>query len=84
MGRPLSIETGALYSDACPSKHLPFSVPTVLVAGGKDIDVPEDMIELFYDLNLFGEFILYFINSLISTLYTCIAINYKVRLKSNW
>ena len=51
MGRPLSIETGALYSDACPSKHLPFSVPTVLVAGGKDIDVPEDMIELFYDLH---------------------------------
>ncbi len=49
MGRQLCIETEALYFNACPSKHLPFSAPSLLVAGGKDVDVPEDMIELFYN-----------------------------------
>ena len=52
MGVPFCDHPSSLHSyhGACPSKLLPLEVPTVLVAGTCDADIPVDMVENFYRL----------------------------------
>ena len=48
MGCPLNASTTEAYNEACPSRHLPLTVPTILACGTEDDVVPLDMVADFY------------------------------------
>lgn len=45
---PKNSDSVAAYHSACPSKLLPLLVPTILVTGTNDTDVPHRLVEDFY------------------------------------